>query len=240
MAELQVLLPVHNEAQSIERTLREIHETLRPQLSHEFIICEDGSSDGTREVLESLVGELPLQLLPGGERKGYSRAVIDGMRSMQAPYLLCLDSDGQCDPKDFAALWAARDKADVIIGWRVHRADTSARKILSRTFYRLYRMLFPGLRVHDPSCPFLLVPRNVVQAVLPNLGAMSQGFWWEFVARCHGAGFSFAELPVNHRLRAAGETQVYRLAKLPGIGYSHLVALFTIWRDNRSASSGSR
>lgn len=235
MPDVQVLLPVHNEAESIARTLREIHEALRSQVSYEFLICEDGSRDGTREVVERLANELPIRLMPGGERKGYSRAVIDGMRAMTAPYLLCLDSDGQCDPNDFDAFWQARERADVAIGWRTHRADTLARKLLSRTFYRLYRLLFPGLKIHDPSCPFLLIPRRVVDAVLPKLGAMSQGFWWEFAARCHAAGFRFVELPVRHRLRAAGQTQVYRLSKLPGIGYSHVLALFKIWREGQSS-----
>lgn len=234
MPEVQVLLPVYNEAQSIEATLREIDATLRSQVTYEFLVCEDGSRDGTREVVQLLAGELPIQLLPGGERKGYSRAVIDGMRAMTAPYLLCLDSDGQCEPGDFAALWRARTEADVVIGWRVHRSDTFTRRLFSRTFYRLYRILFPKLKVHDPSCPFLLIPRHVVQTVLPKLGAMSQGFWWEFVARCYGAGFSFAELPVRHRLRTAGQTQVYRAAKIPGIAYSHVLALFRIWRETHS------
>jgi hypothetical protein len=44
---------------------------------------------------------------------------------------------------------------------------------------------------------------------------MQQGFWWEFVARVHRGGYRIAELPVHHRLRSAGETQVYRWSRMP-------------------------
>ena len=170
------------------------------------------------------------------ERKGYSKAVIDGMRSLEADYLLCLDSDGQCDPRDFAKFWEVRDRQDVMIGWRVHRADSLLRRGLSRTFYFVYQ-LFYRIPVHDPSCPFVLARRQVIERVLPELGEMKEGFWWEFVARVHRSGFSIRELPVNHRTRSAGETQVYKLSRMPGIGRRHFMALFKIWRQSRRKSS---
>jgi len=92
--ELEILLPVHNEAGSIEATLREIYSELLPQVSLRFVICEDGSRDNTKEILQRLAETLPIKLILSEERKGYSRAVTDGMKALQAPYLLCLDSDG--------------------------------------------------------------------------------------------------------------------------------------------------
>ena len=225
--ELEVLLPVHNEADSIEHTIREIYEEFAPRVRMRFIICEDGSVDRTKEVLRALSATLPMTLVMSDERKGYSRAVLDGM---QAPYLLCLDSDNQCDPKDFWQMWEERDKHDVLLGWRTDRADNVMRKTMSRTFYYLYQLLF-HVPVHDPSCPYMLARQEVVRTVAQYQGAMKQGFWWEFVARCHLAGFSIREYPIKHRSRLAGVTQVYKLRKLPGIGWRHFVALFTIRGD---------
>jgi hypothetical protein len=88
--------------------------------------------------------------------------------------------------------------------------------------------------VHDPSCPFVLARKAVIQRILPELGDMKEGFWWEFSARVHRRGFSLREIPVNHRTRSAGETQVYRFGRMPGIGYRHILALFKIWRETRS------
>lgn len=230
--ELEVLLPVHNEAESIEFTLGEIYQAISYVANMRFIVSEDGSADGTPQILEDLATRYPMKLITGLERKGYSRAVIDGLQMLEAPYVLCLDSDGQCDPADFAEFWSSRERADVLIGWRVERQDTRLRKLLSGTFKLYYRALF-GIPVHDPSCPFVLAPRDIAKQLIPQLGVLSQGFWWEFVARVWSYGYSIEELPITHRPRAAGQTQVYRLHKLPGIGWTHATGLVQIWQDCR-------
>ncbi len=226
--ELEILLPVHNEAQTIEATIREIYEELSPQVRMRFIVCEDGSSDASKEILRRLSHSIPMNLSLSDARKGYSRAVRDGMQALQAPYLLCLDSDGQCDPKDFWNFWNARNDADVLLGWRVDRADTPLRRRCSRLFYLLYQTVL-HVPVHDPSCPFILARKEVIQRLLPELGAMQQGFWWEFVARVYRRGYGLKEIPVHHRPRAGGVTQVYKYRKMPGIFIRHFFALFKIW-----------
>jgi len=234
--QLEILLPVHNEADSIKDTIQEIYEQISPQVSLRFIICEDGSKDNTKQILRDLAKAIPMNLLLSDARKGYSRAVRDGMEILEAPFLLCLDSDGQCDPKDFAAFWAVRNEADVVLGWRVNRADNWMRKAMSGTFYLIYKLLY-GVPVHDPSCPYVLSRKEVVDRLVGELGAMQQGFWWEYVARVYRRGFSIRELPVNHRQRSAGTTQVYKLRKLPGIGWRHFVALFRILNETRRTAA---
>ncbi len=224
---LEILLPVHNEAASIESTIEEMHRVISPLVPASFIVCEDGSSDGTAEVLRNMARRIPMHLISGPERKGYSRAVLDGMRALRADWLLCLDSDGQCDPADFAGFWPVRDPRTLVIGYRVERADHWARKAMSGSFKLAYRWLL-GVSLRDPSCPYLLVHREAVRELLPHLGLMQQGFWWEFAARARQAGFRFHEIPVNHRLRSAGVTQVYRARKIPGIAWRHIAALFSI------------
>jgi dolichol-phosphate mannosyltransferase len=197
-----------------------------------FIICEDGSKDRTKDILRRLALELPLRLDLSDARKGYSLAVRDGMRMLDAPYLLCLDSDGQCDPTNLWKFWEIRGQYDVLLGWRVNRADTVIRKSFSRFFYWIYQTVF-RTPVHDPSCPFVLMKKAVSDQLVGQLGAMQQGFWWEFVARVHRGGFSIKELPVHHRPRAAGVTQVYRWRKMPGIFVRHVAAIFRIWAETR-------
>ena len=234
--DLDIVLPVHNEAESIETTLREIHEELSPRLRVRFVICEDGSRDGTPEVLRRLSAVFPMKLETSEARKGYSRAVVDAFKMSEAPFVLALDSDGQCDPKDFWSFWEIRDRADVIIGWRVHRSDALLRKLMSGAFRAVHAMLFhPGL--HDPSCPYLLIHKRVLDRLIPELGVLEQGFWWEFVARVCGRGFRMQELPVRHRERAAGSTRVYTLSKIPGIAWRHLWGLLTIRRQLKLGDS---
>jgi dolichol-phosphate mannosyltransferase len=173
--ELQILIPVHNEAESIEATLSEINQEISPKVNFEFIVCEDGSTDATREVIGKLDGPFRAITITARQRKGYSQAVKDGMQACTAPYLLCLDGDGQCDPKDFWALWNARDQSDVLIGWRRMRSDPFFRRVLSRCFYFAYQLLYHS-PIHDPSCPFVIIKHSVITALLPSLGAMREGF----------------------------------------------------------------
>ncbi len=233
--DLEVLLPVHNEGESIEETLREIYHELSPHLAIQFIVTEDGSTDNTEQILTRLRESFPMKLIMSPERKGYAKAVIDGMEQSEAPYLLCLDSDGQCDPKDFWKFWESRGSHDVLIGWRVNRKDNFSRKAMSGTFRMLHKLIY-RVPIHDPSCPFVLAQQHVIKRLVPELGEMKQGFWWEFVARVHRRGYSITELPVNHRQRLSGQTRVYHLSKLPRIGLTHLIALFKIWFQTKRPS----
>jgi dolichol-phosphate mannosyltransferase len=230
--DVEVLLPVHNEEEAIEATIRGMFAELSKVARTRFIVCEDGSRDNSKQVLRELARELPIRLNLSDARKGYSRAMREGMEMLDADFLLCLDSDGQCDPADFAGFWANRESADIVIGWRTHRADPLVRRIFSRFFFLFYQTVFRA-PVHDPSCPFVLIRKPVAKLLSKELGSMKEGFWWEFVARAHRHGFTIREFPIRHRNRAAGNTQVYKWRKMPGILLRHLAAIWTIWNQTR-------
>ena len=219
---IDVVLPVHNEGASIAATLREFHSKAAQEdgIPIRFVICEDGSSDDTVPVLQALSHELPIKLISDPVRKGYSRAVIDGLRVTETDWVACIDSDGQCDPADFAALAAARHGHDMIVG-----------KAMSGAFGFVYRRLF-DVRLRDPSCPYVLVSRAGLRAILAgNVGILEQGFWWEFAARATSLGLRIGEVPVRHRPRSSGTTRVYRLAAIPRIAAKHLSGLGKLRRE---------
>lgn len=228
---LDLVMPVHNEGASIEATLMEWHEQLSSHIALRFIICEDGSKDNTKEVLRSLEGRLPMLLDMVEGRRGYGGAMCAGLRASTTAYVMTSDSDGQIDPKDFWAVWEQRDTADMVVGWRVNRADSIGRRMMSRTF-RLYHRTLTGTGLHDPSCNVMLMKRPVIDAVIPKIGLMSEGFQWEFVARAMKAGIQIVEVPLNHRSRAGGTTVVYKPSRIPGIAWRNGIGLFKIWREN--------
>jgi glycosyltransferase involved in cell wall biosynthesis len=226
-AAIDVVLPVHNEGASIAETLREFYAKVAGEvkIAIRFVICEDGSSDDTVPVLKALSSELPIKLISDPVRKGYSRAVIDGLRATDSDWVVCIDSDGQCDPADFMQLVAARPGYDMIIGYRNPRSDTPVRKLMSGAFGFVYRRFF-AVRLRDPSCPYILINRAGLHGILSgNVGILKQGFWWEFVARATALGLRIKEVPVHHRIRSSGVTQVYRPTKVPRIAIEHLAGL---------------
>lgn len=237
MTQIDVVLPVHNEAGSIRATLEEFHSVVASEeIAIRFVICEDGSTDRTVEVLKALQEELPIHLITGPERKGYSRAAIDGLRATTAPLVCFIDSDGQCDPRDFKRFHDAIEGCDMVVGYRNPRQDHWIRKLMSRSFKALFSLLFE-VPLRDPSCPYLLIKQEKLQDVLQgNLGILTQGFWWEFMARAFAAGLRIQQVPVNHRVRSAGETQIYNTRKVPRIAAEHIAGLFKLRRELKSRS----
>ena len=226
MYDLSVVLPVYNEVQTIETVLSSWQKLLDKQpLSYQFVVCEDGSSDGTSQLLRRIRKRYKLHLNQKLERRGYGGAVIDGITSANSEYILSIDSDGQCDPKDFPKFWQSRRKAKVIIGWRIKRADNSQRKVFSFLFKTVFLLLFPT-SVHDPSAPFVLYKKDTVLPHLGYLRYLKEGFWWGFVGTCVKARISIKELVINHQKRLNGVTVVYQMKKVPGIAIRNLMGLF--------------
>jgi glycosyltransferase involved in cell wall biosynthesis len=229
---IEVVLPAHNEGNGIGQVLREFHKVNASKgISVRFVVCEDGSTDNTVEVIKSLAEELPIELLTSPERKGYSRAVVDGLRATTASIVGFTDSDGQCDPEDLEHLLSLVPSNDLVVGYRVPRNDAFYRRVMSRSFKVVYERLFP-LRLPDPSCPFMVIHQTALEQTLRgNPGLLRQGFWWEFYARANAAGLRITTVPIRHRKRLAGETQVYRPTKIPRIAVEHIRALFTLRRE---------
>ena len=232
---IEVVLPAHNEGEGIGLTLREFYKIVSEEagIPIKFLVCEDGSTDNTCDVVREVAREIPVRLLSFAERKGYSKAVVDGFRATDAKVIGFIDSDGQCDPKDFKSLVDALDGYDMVIGYRNPRMDSAFRKFISGAFGVVYKMLFP-VRLKDPSCPYLVIRREALMRVLQgHPGILRQGFWWEFNARAQAAGLRIKQLPVTHRVRTAGTTQVYKLDKIPRIAAEHLRGLFALRNEIR-------
>jgi len=225
IVDLEVILPVYNERDSIQLVVREwVKEFLRQDIPFRFIICEDGSIDGTQQVLKKLALKYPMMLNQAHFRRGYGKAVIDGINTANARYVLCIDSDGQCDPGDFGRFWEKRDVEAIHIGWRIHRADALQRKLFSGLFGLLFRSLFPT-PIHDPSAPFVLFRRTTIIPYLSELSYMREGFWWGFVGMCIKHNIKISELPIKHRPRISGKTNVYQASKMPLIAIRNTVGL---------------
>jgi len=228
-------MPAHNEGAAIGATIREFYEVADRSagVPVRFVIAEDGSTDDTCDVVRAVAEEMPVRLLSFPERKGYSRAVVDGLRATTANVVCFVDSDGQCDPADLPRLLQRLEEYDLVVGFRHPRRDPAFRLLISRAFGSVYRRLFP-VRLRDPSCPYVVIRRDALDRVLTGSpGVLKQGFWWEFNARAQARGLRTAQVPVRHRERIAGQTQVYRLNKIPRIAYEHVLGLLALRRELR-------
>lgn len=225
---VDLVMPVHNEGATIEATLMEWQAATQGWLQIRFIIEEDGSTDSTKQILRALSNKLNMLLELHDRRRGYGEAMLSGLRKAATEWVATCDSDGQMDPADFRRLWEMRHNYDLVSGWRITRNDTWMRKCMSGAFRWLHRLLFQ-VRLHDPSSNLCLIRRSALERVLPRMGEMSEGFWWELMAYLSRDGARIGEAPVGHRRRKGGSTRVYRLTRIPAIAWRNGSAMLRIW-----------
>jgi glycosyltransferase involved in cell wall biosynthesis len=213
---LSIVIPVYNEARVIERVLRDFHHKVAAKVpGTEFIVAEDGSTDGTKEILARVQPELGLTLVSGTVRKGYTGAVKDALKLPTRDWILFSDSDGQQEPDDFFRLATLAPRYDLIVGFKSPRRDPFFRLALTRGFRALNRLVL-GARFRDVNCGFRLMRRSVVEAVLPLCNRLPQFVNAEFALRAEALGLRVTEVPVTHYAREDGGSRGLPVRRLPG------------------------
>ena len=228
-----IVMPVYNEADTIRTTLTEAYEKIaggRDGVS--FIICEDGSTDGTKDALLALASEMPcLRVSLSPTRKGYPGAARDVILAPDggAEYLLFMDSDGQYDPADFQALWNSLESSssDIIVGSRVKRAEPLLRIFLSKGLRIIERALFQ-VGFQDVTSAFRLMRREVAQDVARMVRYSRYNFWLEFTALASLHGYKTSEVPVAYRARH-GKSRVYDGSRIFKATILELMTVIRIW-----------
>ena len=126
--ELSVVVPVYDEEENVEELHRRITEAcVALGVPYEILIVDDGSRDGTFQILERLAESDPrLKLLRFGRNFGQTAAMSAGFDFSQGEVIVPLDGDLQNDPADIALLLAKLEEGyDVVSGWRVDRQDAA-------------------------------------------------------------------------------------------------------------------
>lgn len=230
---VSLVLPVHNEADNIEAVIRGFYEMIGKKMNLQIVVAEDGSTDGTKEILTRLSKEIPMTMLMDDKRLGYTGGLKNGLQKANGDYVLFCDSDGQHFPSDFFEMYKQSGGYDMVDGWRVNRADTAFRKVMSQTFQILSRVFFGVKGLHDVTAPYRLVKRSIALQITSQVKYMRESFWTEFTIRAIKKGAKIKEVPVRHRLRLSGETVVYKPTKLPKIVFNQFKGMMKLWTELR-------
>jgi dolichol-phosphate mannosyltransferase len=204
---ISVVVPVRNEAENIETLLTEIQEALYGVETFEVVYVDDGSDDGTTQLLVAAMQVYPaLRVIRHAEPCGQSTALVTGIRSARAPWIVTLDGDGQNDPADIPLLLkvlndpSQPEAPQLICGNRRRRRDTWLKRVSSRIANGVRRM---ALRdgTPDTGCSLKLFSREVFLA-LPQFDHMHR-FLPSLV---QAAGGKVLSVEVSHRPRQRGKT----------------------------------
>jgi glycosyltransferase involved in cell wall biosynthesis len=202
---LSIVIPVHNEVENLTPLLDEIDEALSAQKrTHEIIVVDDGSTDGTAPLLRKLAAErASLKAIFFRRNFGQTAAFDAGFRAAAGDVVVTLDGDLQNDPHDVPAMVDKLDEGfDLVAGWRKKRQDGMfLRKIPSRIANWLIRRV-TGTKIHDLGCSLRVYRREVTEE-LRLYGEMHR-----FISvLADSMGARIAEVEVNHRPRRAGSSK---------------------------------
>lgn len=205
MLSVSIVVPVYNELENLPRlydTLCGVLPTLGRDV--EMIFVDDGSADGSRQVLRDLAaGDPQVKVIEFRHNFGQTAAMSAGIEAASNDVIVTLDADLQNDPHDIPRLLAKIDDGyDVVHGWRKHRQDAFvSRKLPSKIANWLIARVtkFP---VHDLGCTLKAMRREVAQE-LELYGEMHR-----FIPiLAHWRGASCAEVETNHFPRRFGTSK---------------------------------
>ncbi|MDA9101211.1 glycosyltransferase family 2 protein [Omnitrophica bacterium] len=203
---LSVVLPVYNEEDNLRPVVTSIHTYFKrlPIHAFEIIIVNDGSTDRTAEVIEDLKRELPaVKAVRHPLNRGYGAALTTGFRHASLEYIFFMDADCQFHIRDISKLLGHKDHFDLVIGYRIKRADSWLRRI-NAWFYKQFVWLMLGIRFKDLDCAFKLFPKKVLNSLQPlrSHGALINA---EFLKKAVLKGYTLKEVPVHHYQRRFGQ-----------------------------------
>jgi glycosyltransferase involved in cell wall biosynthesis len=204
---LSYFFPAHNEEANLSRLVEEALGTL-PGLadSFEIIVVNDGSRDATGRIADELTAAHPgvVRAVHHPTNLGYGAALRSGFRAATHDHVAFTDGDRQFQVADVGRLidrMAEPDHPDLVVGYRIKRADPLVRTVYARC-YRLANRIFFGLKVRDVDCACKLFRRDA----LDGIGVASGGAFFsaELLIKLRAAGRTLAEVGVPHYPRTAG------------------------------------
>lgn len=198
-----MFFPAYNEEANVGPMVERLTAVL-PQVSddYEIIVVDDGSQDRTAEIATGLAAADPrVRLVRHQQNRGYGGALQSGFAASTKKYVFFTDGDGQFDVGEIPLLLPHVPQYDVVIGYRIDRAEGGLRRVNAGAWNFLVRNLF-GIPSRDVDCAFKLFDRRVFEVVHPEAeGAMIST---EILARTVRAGFRITEVGVHHYARQHG------------------------------------
>lgn len=168
-----VVVPCFNEQDAIEPTIKELFLTLSELDEVEIILVNDGSSDGTGDVLERLAQEYPrLRVVHHAQNRGYGAALKTGIRHSTAEMIVITDADGTYPNHRIPDLLRLANDYDMVVGSRTgDGVDYSFIRRIPKVFLASYASWLSGQKIPDINSGLRVMRRTVVEKflrILPN------------------------------------------------------------------------
>ena len=198
--DLSIIIPLYNEAQSLPELKAWIERSLQG-FTYEIIFVDDGSIDGSWEVIRGLSGP-GVRGIRFRRNYGKSAALFEGFAAAQGEIVVTMDADLQDSPEEIPEMvrMIREEGYDLVSGWKRHRKDNALTKNLPSKLYNWTARKVTGIRLHDMNCGLKAYRADVVKNI-EVYGEMHR--YIPYLAK--NAGFDrIGEKPVHHQKRKYG------------------------------------
>jgi glycosyltransferase involved in cell wall biosynthesis len=203
---LSVVIPVYNEQENLPLLYDAVVKALQP-LKHawEMILVDDGSRDGSLDVLRELAVRDPERVRVVALRRnfGQTAAIAAGIDHAVGDVIVLMDADLQNDPADIPMMLEKIEEGyDVVSGWRINRQDTFVTRTLPSRMANGLISWVTGVHLHDYGCTLKAYRREVIT------GFRLYGEMHRFIpVYANSVGARIIEMPVNHHARRFGKAK---------------------------------
>jgi glycosyltransferase involved in cell wall biosynthesis len=222
---ISVFLPAFNEEENIERAVMESVNVLKDISDDwEVIVVNDASRDRTAEIADRLAQDIPnVKVIHHQKNTRLGGALRSGFTNATKELVFYTDADNPIDMRDLAKAVPLMAQADFVTGYRLNREEPLKRKVYSRCYNWLIRLLF-GLKVRDVNFSFKLVKQEVLKkARLRSMGSFIDA---ELLIEARKYGFRIKEMGVRYYPRTRGESTL----ATPGVIFKILDELWVYYR----------
>ena len=223
---ISAFFPCYNDSSTLQGLIEKALEVLGDlSEDYEVIVVDDGSSDTSGEVIDTLANSYEkVRVVRHDRNRGYGAALRSGIKTSTKEWVFYTDSDGQYDLEDLRRLHELSGAADVVNGYKKNRSDPWYRKFLGSTYNAIIRLIF-AIPIRDTDCDFRLMRGDLVRGL--DLRSEGGAICVEMIKGLQAGGATFAETPVSHYPRQVGKSQFFHLKNLVVMG-GELASLW--WR----------
>jgi glycosyltransferase involved in cell wall biosynthesis len=203
---LSIIIPIFNEKDTILELLSKIKK-VGLKKEYEVLMIDDGSTDGTRHILEKLKNEKNYKIIFKEKNSGKGESLKLGFKNATGEYVIVQDADLEYDPKDYLKLLEeiSKHKKVVIYGSRFmgHYKDMSSLHYFGNQLLTFITNLLYGVRLTDMETCYKLFPRQLIQNI--KLKASRFEFEPEVTAKIIKKGYKIIEVPISYTGRSHSE-----------------------------------